>query len=126
MIFNIGQSSSARNYNKYIEHWKNAMEEAYMIANRHSFSTGEQNKSRYDLKAKLIDLHPNDRVLVRNLSERGGPGKLKSYWEQDIYRVIRRRDALSPVYEINMRTVQALLESYIEISYYNVTSYQLI
>ena len=100
MIFNIGQSSSVHNYNEYIEHWKNAMEEAYMIANRRSFSAGERNKSRYDLKAKSIDLHPNDRVLVRNLSERGGPGKLRSYWEQDIYRVIRRRDALSPVYEI--------------------------
>ena len=76
------------------------MEEAYTIANRRSLAAGNRNKSRYDLKAKSIDFHPNDRVLVQNLSERGGPGKLRSYWEQDIYRVIRRKDSLSPVYEI--------------------------
>ena len=64
MIFNIGQSSSVRNYNEYIEHWKNAMEEAYSIANRRSFSVGERNKSRYDLKAKSIGLRPNDRVQM--------------------------------------------------------------
>ena len=54
MIFNIGQSSSVHNYNEYIEHWKNAMEEAYMIANRRSFSAGERNKSRYDLKPNRL------------------------------------------------------------------------
>ena len=71
-------------------------------------SKGERAESEYSsqlvensfLKAKSIDLHPNDRLLVRNLSERGGPGKLRSYREQDIYVVLRRRDALSPVYEI--------------------------
>ena len=100
MIFNIDQPSSARSYNEYVQQWKRAMEEAYSIANRRSIAAGEKNKARYDLHAKSIDLHPNDRVLVRNLSERGGPGKLRSYWEKEIHRVIRRKDNFSPVYEI--------------------------
>ena len=54
----------------------------------------------YDCKPSLDDLHPNDRVLVRKLSERRGHGKLWLYWEQDIYRVIQHIDPLSPVYKI--------------------------
>ena len=100
MIFNIDQPSSACSYNEYVQQWKQAMEEAYSIANRRSIAAGEKNKARYDLHAKSIDLHPNDWVLVRNLSERGGPGKLRSYWEKEIHRVIPRKDNFSPVYEI--------------------------
>ena len=88
MIFNIDQPSSATSYSEYVQQWKQAMEEAYSIANHRSIATGEKNKAQYDLHAKSSDLHPNDRVLVRNLSEREGPGKVRSYWEKEIHHVI--------------------------------------
>ena len=100
IVFNMGHHSPVNSYSDYVNKWKNAMEEAYAIASRCSRAAGERNKANYDLKAKSVDLQPNDRVLVRNLSERGGPGKLRSYWEKDVHRVIRRKDNMSPVYEV--------------------------
>ena len=80
------------------------MEEAYATAQKRSSASAERNKHLYDKKVRCVDLQPNDRVLVRNLSERGGPGKLRAFWEKEIYVVIRRIDPLSPVYEVKRET----------------------
>ena len=100
IVFNMGHHSPVNSYSDYVNKWKTAMEEAYAIARRRSRAASERNKAHYDLKDKSIYLQPNDRVLIRNLLERGGPGKLRSYWEKDVHRVIRRKDNMSPVYEV--------------------------
>ena len=44
-------------------------------------------------------LTPGERVLLKNLSEKGGTGKPKSYWENDIYEVVFCHPEL-PIYQI--------------------------
>ena len=63
------------------------MKEAYDFASAHAKESALLGKQQYGKKVKHdTALCEGDRVLVRrNMTERGGPGKLRPYWEQEIY-----------------------------------------
>ena len=46
---------------------------------KNSSNSAADGKREYDHKARLSILKPGDRALVRDLSKRGGPGKLRSF-----------------------------------------------
>ena len=103
MIFNTTPTltnQSADLYPNYVRKWQQAMNEAYELAAKRSRGSQTQNKSNCDKNSRSTVLQAGDRVLVRNLSERGGPGKLRSYWEKESHCVIKRNNENSPVYQV--------------------------
>lgn len=98
LIFGLDNQMSGKKCD-YVTEWKKGLEEAYRIAAKSAGKAGNRAKDRYDRKLQSAALVKGDRVLVRNLLERGGPGKLRSYWEPEVHIVVRRLGD-SPVYEV--------------------------
>jgi len=60
----------------------------------------QHGKKLYDKKVHRIVLEPGVRVLVWNKSERGGPIKLRWYWENEVYVTVEQKDQNTPVYKV--------------------------
>lgn len=99
LLFGLVGEESAQTHTKYVETWSHRMTEAYKIASENSKHASNISKLYYDRRTRGVVLQPGDRVLVRNLSQRGGPGKLRSYWEKIIY-VVKGQVANNPVYVV--------------------------
>ena len=77
------------------------MQEAYNIASSKSEERKVKDRNRKNNKTKKLGLlEVGDRVLIRNVVERGGPGKLRGYWEQDIYVVSEVKGENGVVYAV--------------------------
>ncbi|PIK36304.1 hypothetical protein BSL78_26871 [Apostichopus japonicus] len=83
----------------YAEKWRNKMKEAYKIAAQHAKKQSDRAKQRLDKKGHNVALHSGDRVLVKNLARVEGPGKLRPFWEEQVYVVTKQLPDI-PVYEV--------------------------
>ena len=94
-----GVGPSRKSWKEYVKEWQVGMKKAYEIASEVSQKVARRNKAQYDKRAGASTLEVGDRVLVRNLREKGGPGKLRAQWEGRIYLVKERRGD-GPVYVV--------------------------
>ena len=101
LMFDISTNNDIKNksHSDYIQNWQNAMKEVYSKIRQNNKILQRNSKSNYDKKIFGSTLTPGERVLLKNLSERGGTGKLKSYWENGIYEVVSYHLEL-PIYQI--------------------------
>lgn len=100
LMFNLQVTEKQQSYAEYVANWQTRIQEAYDITSKTARKEALRGKKYYDKKIHGIELLPGNRVLLRNLSERGGPGKLRSHWEDCVYTVISRKSPDGPVYEI--------------------------
>ncbi|KAK3716755.1 hypothetical protein QZH41_008881 [Actinostola sp. cb2023] len=98
-MFGLKPPKGYCNYPAYVKQWREAMRAAYDLANTQASKSAMIGKQQYDKKVRHTALQEGDRVLVRNLSERGGTGKLRSYWEDFIHIIKSQRGDL-PHYEV--------------------------
>ncbi|KAK2908200.1 hypothetical protein Q8A73_009273 [Channa argus] len=100
LMFGLAAKDQSSSHTDYAEKWRARMTEAYQLASNTACKEGVRRKVLYDKKAYGAELYPGCRVLIRNLNEKGGPGKLRSFWEDQVYVVIQRTHQDSPVYEL--------------------------
>ena len=71
------------------------MTEAYERAGKKSSEAGLRGKQFHDYFVRSTALLLGDRVLVRNLSQQGGPGKLHPHWEDQVQIVISHKGKIA-------------------------------
>jgi hypothetical protein len=99
IIFGLKPPQGYCNYPTYVKQWREAMRTAYDLASTQGSKSAMIGKQQYDKRVRHTALQEGDRVLVRNLSKRGGTGKLRSYWVDPIHIIKNQRGDL-PVYEV--------------------------
>ena len=97
----IGGTSTdiVKSHREFVVDWENSMKTAYDIARKNINKSATYNKQHYDKHAKAAALQVGDQVLVRNMREKTGKPKMRSYYEENIFKVVEVR-AEVPVYKI--------------------------
>ena len=88
-----------QSHQQFVDEWKKSMQEVFKVAKEKNVKSQAYNKGKYDGKVREVGIEEGDRVLVKNLRERGGTGKLRSAWEHQIFEVVRQQGDL-PVYHV--------------------------
>ncbi len=88
-----------KQYSKFVDEWEERMSEAYRIAKEHCDQVKTSSEVAWRKRKIASRLLVGDKVLVRNKREQGGPGKLRSFWEEDIF-VVKDCKGDGVVYEV--------------------------
>ena len=103
LMFPVEESDSKlsnETYAKFVDDWHISMRQAVEIARKKISASQSANEKHYNKKVRGSEIKIGDDVLLRNLKEKGGTGKLRSHWEKEIYTVVDKDKSL-PVFTIS-------------------------
>uniref|UniRef100_A0A8C5MH87 Gypsy retrotransposon integrase-like protein 1 n=1 Tax=Leptobrachium leishanense TaxID=445787 RepID=A0A8C5MH87_9ANUR len=90
--------TSVASHRNYVDRLRKNLASAFEQARLTSENREQRNKRNYDLKVRIQDLQPGDRVLLKNLGA-AARHKLADRWSSQVYIVCKQLPGL-PVYQI--------------------------
>ena len=70
-VFGLNENQIGGSHQHYARKWSESMQEAYHMVGQNAQKAGRKGKIQHDRCVSNVVLQPGDRVLVRNLKERG-------------------------------------------------------
>ena len=98
-IRDMVEVNNGQTHEQFAKEWEQSMLKAFEVARENIGKSAQYNKRYFDKKAKAVEMEIGDAVLVKNDREKGGTGKLKSWWVEAIFKVVEKMDGL-PVYKV--------------------------
>ncbi len=93
------QDLKRKSHDQFAKDWETSMKEAHSIARENIEKLSGYNKRYYDERAKAVEINVEDLVLVQNMRDREGKAKMRSYWEENLFKVTEVKENV-PVYTI--------------------------
>ena len=88
------------------------MKETYATISNQETENASRGKRQYDKKVRSTIIKHGDMVSVRNLTLRGGLGKLNFFWKDEVYVVLSRKSPDSQEYDIQSESKKKLRTIY--------------
>ena len=106
LILEPTNKATQQTHSKFVDDWRNQMSQVYKIASTNSSCTKRKYIARHDSKGPLTAvLEKGDRVLIRNLSKRGGTEKMRSFWEDKGHVIIENLNSENITYKVQPENV---------------------
>ena len=94
------QLLKTKNVNEYVKVFHGHLRDANQAARISADQEAARHKRLYDRRARVAELHPGDKVLVRLNAYRGAHQKLVNQWSSTLHTVVRQIADDIPVYVI--------------------------
>ena len=96
----VRRDENTRTTDEYVMSLYDKLKLALVSARDTAILEAQREKQHYDCKAGAVELHPGDKVLVKLDVFRGQWRKLKNWWGDALYMVVKRVADGIPAYEV--------------------------
>ena len=100
----VRQDENSQTTDEYVASLYDKLKSALALGRDTAILEAQRQKWLYDCKAGAVELHPGDKVLVKLDTFRGQWWKLKNWWGDALYTVVKHVADGIPAYEVKNNT----------------------